>query len=144
MGPTKSSFFGARDIFIFNPSKAEEEKSGLFQYYLNNVPGRQSCDYEHPELPRWPSSKPKTLQIYFWFIFVCAVFDNVAIIWHWTYDDNFWQKSTHLYKYSKLLVSDLAPCRASDQWQARVHAGMPCGGWMLGNCACLKYPNMYS
>ena len=26
MGPTKSSFFGARDIFIFNPSKAEEEK----------------------------------------------------------------------------------------------------------------------
>ena len=36
-------------------------------YYLNSVPGHQSCDYEHPELLRWPFSMPKTLQIYFWF-----------------------------------------------------------------------------
>lgn len=66
-GLAKSPFFGPgevspnpnfhqkkRNFFIFDPVTAEEEKICIIStvYYLNSVPGHQSCDYEHPELPQ--------------------------------------------------------------------------------------------
>ena len=107
--------------------------------HLNSVPDRQSFADELPTLPQRLFSAPKTLQIFI--NFECHIWQVKTIIcnsnWREGRTSNF--VFHELDSNNFLLVLDLVPCRASDQWQAMVHAGTLYGGRMWGSYECLKY-----